>query len=79
MDTKKEQNIPSQSSTKHWNSQEIYQNELAHMVSLAKQPGWKSYVWDQAKRLDADPCGLWKGIKDDLVKEMTNGTSKESV
>jgi hypothetical protein len=70
MDTEKEGSIPSLSSTGHFNSQEIYQKNLRWLVYLAKQKGWKDYVWHEAKKMDADPSGLFKGIKDDLVKEM---------
>lgn len=70
MDTKKEESIPCSSSTKPWNSQEIYQRDLQWLIRLSKQKGWKEYAWHEAKKMDADPSGLWTGIKDDLVKEM---------
>lgn len=70
MDTKKEESTPCSPSTKPWNSQEIYQRDLQWLIYLSKKKGWKEFAWDDAKKLDADPSGLWKGIKDDLVKEM---------
>ena len=70
MDTKKEESIHCSPSTKPWNSQEIYQRDLQWLIHLSKQKGWKEFAWNDAKKLDADPSGLWKGIKDDLVKEM---------
>jgi hypothetical protein len=73
MDTKKVGSTLSCLSTKPWNSQEIYQKDLKWLVYLAKQKGWKEYAWADAKKLDADPSGLWRGIADDLVKEMKNG------
>jgi hypothetical protein len=73
INTKKELSIPCQPSTGPWNSAEIYKKELEWLVYLAKKKGWKEYVWGEVKRLDADPSGLWTGIKDDLVKEMKNG------
>lgn len=72
MDTKKEESTPSFSSTGHFNSQEIYQKNLRWLVYLAKQRGWKDYAWNEAKKMDSDPSELFKGIKDDLVKEMNN-------
>lgn len=78
-DTKRESSIPLPPLTKPWDSQEIYQRNLSWLVYLAKQKGWKEFAWDDAKKLDADPSGLWKGIKDDLVKEMKNGRSKEDI
>ncbi len=78
-DTKKGPFIPQKPSSLPFNSQEIYQRDLKWLVHLAKQKGWKEFAWDDAKKLDAHPSGLWKGIKDDLVKEMTNGRSKEDI
>jgi hypothetical protein len=37
---------------------------------LAGTPGWKDYAWGKAKDLDAHPTGIYRGIKDDLVKIM---------
>ena len=72
INTKSGSSIPCPSSTRPFNSAEIYQKELEWLVYLAKKKGWKEYVWGEVKRLDADPSGLWTGIKDDLVKEMKN-------
>ena len=46
------------------------QQEPESFGSDGKKPGWKEHAWMRAKQLDADTSGLFKGIKDDLVKEM---------
>ena len=38
--------------------------------------GAKKYAWDRAKKLDADPSGLWAGITDDLTKAMNENSGK---
>ncbi|CAB4132254.1 hypothetical protein UFOVP259_4 [uncultured Caudovirales phage] len=40
-------------------------------------PGAKKYAWDRAKKLDADPSGLWVGISDDLTKAMNEKSGKD--
>lgn len=49
---------------------EVYQSTLEHLFKLAQEPGFKAYAWEQAKRYDQDPSGLWVGIAGDLVKKM---------
>jgi len=39
--------------------------------------GAKKYAWDRAKKLDADPNGLWAGIADDLTKAMNEKSGKD--
>ena len=39
--------------------------------------GAKQYAWDRAKKLDADPTGLWHGIADDLTKAMNEKSGKD--
>ena len=39
--------------------------------------GAKQYAWDRAKKLDADPTGLWRGIADDLTKAMNETSGKD--
>lgn len=53
----------------------VYQQQLAHLVQLARQPGWKAYVWHQAKELDKGP--LFGGIAADLVAQMRKERSLE--
>ena len=57
-------------SPEHFTSLETYNKNLNHLVLMAKTPGWKEHAWMRAKQLDADTSGLFKGIKEDLVKEM---------
>ena len=48
----------------------LYQETLAHLIWMAKQPAAKEYAWHRAKELDAHIENLFVGIKDDLVKNM---------
>jgi hypothetical protein len=48
----------------------LYQETLAHLVHLAKQPGWKGQAWHRAQELDSCPTGLWRGISTDLISTM---------
>ena len=43
-----------------------YDNQLAHLIKLAKTPGWKQYAWQRALELDRDNTGLWLGIAEAL-------------
>lgn len=45
----------------------LFQRHLAHLIAMAKAPGWKAYAWQRAKELDADRSGLWTGIASALV------------
>jgi len=56
----------------------LYQETLAHLIWMAKQPAAKAYAWHRAKELDDDLECLWVGIKDDLVKHM-KGVKNEPV
>ncbi len=53
-------------STEPW----LYQETLAWLVHLAKQPGWKAQAWHRAKELESCPTHLWRGIKIDLTNRM---------
>lgn len=48
-----------------------YGHTLAHLIQLAKNPGWKAWAWDYAKKLDAERSGYFRGIADDLKAAMT--------
>ena len=48
----------------------VYDQQLQHLIRLAKQPGWKAYAWHRAKALDAEESGLFRGIADDLKAAM---------
>ncbi len=43
---------------------------------MAGLKGAKQYAWYEAKRLDADPSKLWRGIADDLTKAMNENSGK---
>ena len=44
-----------------------YQTQLDWLVTMAQHPGWKDHAWHRAKQLEADPCGIWAGLKQELV------------
>jgi hypothetical protein len=54
-----------------------YQKTLQHLIWMASMNGAKKYAWDRAKKLDADPNGLWAGIADDLTKAMNEKSGKD--
>lgn len=43
---------------------------------MAGLKGAKQYAWHEAKRLDADPSGMWKGIAAELTKVMNEKSGK---
>ena len=63
-------------STKPFSQQEIYAKSLRHLIWMAGLKGAKQYAWREAKRLDADPSKLWRGIADDLTKAMNENSGK---
>jgi hypothetical protein len=63
-------------STKPFVKQEIYADTLSHLIWMAGLKGAKHYAWDRAKKLDADPSGLWTGIAADLTKAMNETSGK---
>jgi hypothetical protein len=54
-----------------------YKKMLNHLIWMASMKGAKHYAWDRAKKLDADPTGLWRGISDDLTKAMDETSGKD--
>lgn len=48
---------------------------LQWYVFLAKQPGWKAYVWDRVNEMASDSSGLWNDLPSLLVKEMKEPAS----
>ena len=50
-----------------FNRQAEYQEQLEHLIDMARDPAWKSYAWSRAKELDADKSGLFSGIAADLT------------
>ena len=53
-----------------------YEQTLAHLVRMALTQGWKDHAWYRAKELDAHPIGIWRGIANDLVKQMKEKNAK---
>ena len=47
-----------------------YQTQLDWLVTMARHPGFKDHAWFRTKQLDADPCGLWSGIAQDLIGQV---------
>ena len=48
----------------------IFQKQLAWLVTLSHNPGWKPYAWKRAQALELDPSGLFVGITAALVQAM---------
>ena len=48
----------------------VYDTQLAHLIKLAKTPGWKEYAWSRAKELESCSTGMWQGIAADLKQAM---------
>jgi hypothetical protein len=48
-----------------------YTHTLARLIQLAKQPAWKAWAWNYAKKLDSDPSRYFRGIAEDLKSAMT--------
>ena len=47
-----------------------YQNQLAHLIKLASNPGWKEYSWKKALELERCETGMWNGIAEELKERM---------
>jgi hypothetical protein len=62
--------IPSTQLPMRFSSQEIYQSQLSHLISMAKMKGVKEYAWFRA--IELDKMDLFRGIKADLIKAMKN-------
>ena len=48
-----------------------YQQQLVHLLEMARQPAWKAYAWSRAQELDKTPP--FEGIAADLITEMKKG------
>lgn len=55
---------------------DYYAKMLAHLITMAQQPGFKAHAWHRAKALDSDISGMYRGIKDELVKFMADQKQK---
>ena len=51
----------------------VYDQQLQHLIKLARQPGWKLYAWERAKTLHREESGLFRGIAADLKAAMAAG------
>lgn len=47
-----------------------YDKALAHLIKLAKTPGFKDYAWHRAKEMERCETGMWAGIAADLKQAM---------
>lgn len=47
-----------------------YETQLAHLIRLARTPGWKEYAWSRAKELESCSTGMWAGIAQELKERM---------
>lgn len=45
---------------------------------MANHPGWKAYIWQNIQEIDNDTSGLFKGIKDDFLKEINAQKSQQT-
>lgn len=52
-----------------------YETQLAHLIKLAKTPGWKEYAWSRAKELESCSTGMWQGIAADLKHAMLSSAA----
>ena len=48
----------------------VYDTQLAHLIKLAKTPGFKEYAWHRALELERCETGMWQGIAADLKQAM---------
>ena len=47
-----------------------YETQLAHLIKLASNPGWKEYSWKKALELERCETGMWQGIAEALKQAM---------
>ena len=57
----------------------VYDQQLQHLIRLARQPGWKAYAWERAKALHREESGLFRGIAEDLKAAMLTHPTAPSV
>ena len=48
----------------------VYDKALAHLIKLAKTPGFKEYAWHRAKEMERCETGMWAGIAQELKERM---------
>jgi len=56
---------------------EEYERQMAHLMRMAQNPGFKQYAWARAKELDGCQSRLYKGIAEDLALRMRVGEKKD--
>ena len=56
---------------------EEYERQMAHLMRMAQNPGFKPYAWARAKELDACGSRLFRGIADDLAQRMAQIEKKD--
>ena len=49
---------------------EEYERQMAHLMRMAQNPGFKPYAWARAKEPAACGSRLFTGIADDLAQRM---------
>ena len=52
-----------------------YDKALAHLIKLAKTPGFKEYAWQRAKEMERCETGMWAGIAADLKQAMLSSAA----
>jgi len=53
----------------------VYDKALAHLIKLAKTPGFKDYAWRRAKEMERCETGMWQGIAADLKQAMLSSAA----
>lgn len=51
---------------------------LTEYVALAREPGWKNYVWARVKQLARDPCGLYADFEERLTAAMKEDSDADA-
>lgn len=57
----------------------IYARMVAHLATLAQQPGWLDYAKARATELEACESGLWLGLRDAVRAELGRAKATASV
>ena len=47
-----------------------YENQLAHLITMAQKPEWKQHSWTRALELERCETGMWAGIAQELKDHM---------
>ena len=53
-----------------------YTEQLAHLIWIAQMD--KAFAWARAQEMAADNSGLWKGMAEDLKREMLARKSSDA-